>query len=62
MDCQPGRGKRRRAGYFVFSSVIDLAAFGRAIVGPASVPSAVVRIAIRAIGASAAWRASRPSP
>jgi hypothetical protein len=34
------------AGYFVVGSVVDLSAFAQGIVGPASVPSAVVRIAL----------------
>jgi hypothetical protein len=49
-------GDRRQLGvaltvlsaYYVLSSVVDIAAFVDGIVGPASVPSAVVRIALGA--------------
>ena len=47
------------AGYYVLSSVIDLAAFAQGVVGAASLPSAVVRIAIGTICAAAAISAGR---
>jgi hypothetical protein len=34
------------AGYFLLSSLVDVAAFAQGIVGPASIPSAGVRIAV----------------
>lgn len=59
-----GRREQRNAlvalaGYYVLSSVIDLAAFAQGVVGPASVPSAVVRIAIGTLCAAAAIAAGR---
>lgn len=51
------------AGYYVLSSVVDLAAFAQGIVGPASVPSAVIRIAVGAICLGAVWTGGqKPSP
>jgi hypothetical protein len=47
------------AGYYVLSSIIDLAAFAQGVVGAPSVPSAVVRIAIGTICAAAAISAGR---
>ncbi len=44
------------AGYFVVGSLVDLAAFTEGIVGAASVPSAVLRIAIGAVCVLAAVR------
>jgi hypothetical protein len=52
---------RALAGYYIVSSAIDLAAFGEAVVGPASVPSAVVRIAIGVACLSATWVTGRSS-
>ena len=53
------------AGYYTLSSVIDLLAFAEGIVGSASMPSALVRIAIGVMCVAAAWpvrRASRELP
>jgi hypothetical protein len=50
------------AGYYVGGSAIDLAAYGDGIVGPASIPSAVVRIAVGVICVAATWAAGRSSP
>jgi hypothetical protein len=47
------------AGYFVFSSLDDLAAFAQGIVGPASIPSAAIRIAAGAICLVIVWNTSR---
>jgi hypothetical protein len=47
------------AAYYVFSSLVDLAAFAQGIVGPASVPSAAIRIAVGAICLAAAWNSGR---
>ena len=47
------------AGYFVFSSLVDLAAFAQGIVGPASIPSAAIRIAAGAIYLVIVWNTSR---
>lgn len=44
------------AAYFVVGSLVDIAAFNDNIVGPASVPSGVIRIAVGALCAVAAWR------
>jgi hypothetical protein len=44
------------AAYYVVGSLVDLAAFNDGIVGTASVPSAVIRIAIGVLCAVAAWR------
>jgi hypothetical protein len=60
-----GDGPARRnglvalAGYYVLSSLVDLVAFGQGIVGPASVPSATIRIAVGAICLVAAWNSGR---
>jgi hypothetical protein len=43
--------------YYVLGSVVDLAAFLQSIVGPASVPSAAVRIVL---GCLCAWAAAGP--
>lgn len=50
------------AGYYVVSSLIDLAAFAQGVVGTASVPSAIVRIAIGVICVAAATSAEREPP
>jgi uncharacterized protein YjeT (DUF2065 family) len=47
------------AGYYVLSSVVDAVAFAQGIVGPASVPSVVVRVAIGLLCLAAAWRGAR---
>src|SRR5262249_28592024 len=47
------------AGYFVLGSVVDLAAFAQGIVGPASVPSAAIRLALGALSLWAAWSGGR---
>lgn len=44
------------AGYYVVGSLVDLAAFNGNIVGPAAVPSAMIRIAVGVLCAVAAWR------
>jgi hypothetical protein len=49
------------AGYYILSSVIDLAAVAQGVVGAASVPSAVIRIAIGTICVAAAASARRRS-
>ena len=49
------------AGYYILRAVIDLAAFAEGIVGAASVPSALVRIAIGAMCVLAAWTGRRLS-
>ena len=43
----PAQGGQLAAltGYFILSSVVDVAAFTQGIVGPASIPSAVIRVA-----------------
>lgn len=57
-----GTGGQRRvvlaslAAYYVVGSLVDLAAFSDNIVGAASVPSAVIRIAVGVLCAVAAWR------
>jgi hypothetical protein len=43
-------------GYYVVGSLVDLLAFGDGVVGPASVPSAGVRIALGMLAVVAAWR------
>jgi hypothetical protein len=48
------------AAYYIVGSLVDLAAFNDNIVGSASVPSAVIRIAVGVLCATAAWR-ERPS-
>jgi len=63
---QGGRRQQRvilaaLAGYYILRSIIDLLAFREGIVGSASVPSALVRIAIGAICVAAAWRVRRLS-
>jgi hypothetical protein len=47
------------AGYYVLSSLLDLAAFAQGIVGPASVPSAAIRIAVGAICLTVVWDSGR---
>jgi len=47
------------AGYYALSSLLDLAAFAQGIVGPASVPSAAIRIAVGAVCVTAAWDEGR---
>lgn len=37
------------AGYYVLSSLVDVAAFAQGTVGPASVPSAAIRIVVGAL-------------
>jgi hypothetical protein len=59
-----GRPRERIAlialgGYYTVSSVIDLAAYGEGVVGPASIPSAVVRIALGMVCLAAAWATGR---
>jgi hypothetical protein len=44
------------AGYYLLSSLVDLAAFAGGVVGAASVPSAIVRIAIGALCVFSAFR------
>ena len=44
------------AGYYIVGSIVDLQAFTQDIVGSASVPSAVVRIALGAVCAVTALR------
>jgi hypothetical protein len=44
------------AVYYVIGSLVDVSAFNDNIVGPASVPSAVVRIFVGGLCAVAAWR------
>ena len=48
------------AGYLVVGSVVDVAAFAQGIVGPAAVPSAIVRIAAGATCVAAARRHGPP--
>jgi hypothetical protein len=48
------------AAYYVVGSLVDLAAFNDNIVGAASVPSAVIRIAVGLLCAVAAWRDRSP--
>ena len=53
------------AAYYIVGSLVDLAAFSDGIVGTASVPSAVIRIAVGVLCAVAAWRegtSERDSP
>jgi hypothetical protein len=47
------------SGYCVLSSLVDLSAFAQGIVGPASIPSAAIRIAVGAICLMAAWNSGR---
>jgi uncharacterized protein YjeT (DUF2065 family) len=47
------------AGYYIISSLVDLAAFAQGIVGPASIPSAAIRIAVGVICLVAAWTSGR---
>jgi len=47
------------AGYYVLSSLVDLLAFAHGTVGPASVPSAAIRIAVGAICLVVAWNGGR---
>ena len=49
------------AGYYVLGSIVDLHAFAQDIVGPASVPSAVVRIALGVVCAVVAVRVTQES-
>ena len=48
------------AAYYVVGSLVDLAAFNNNIVGTASVPSAVIRIAVGVLCAVTAWRDRSP--
>jgi hypothetical protein len=64
-----GRGDQLRlvlavlTGYYVVGSFLDLAAFNQGIVGSASVPSAILRIALGVVCAVAAVRVTRePGP
>jgi hypothetical protein len=50
------------AGYYVGGSAIDLVAYADGVVGPASIPSAVVRIVVGGICVAAAWAMGRSSP
>jgi hypothetical protein len=52
-------GSLALAGYYIGSSVVDLAGFAQGIVGPASVPSAVIRITVGIVCLWAAWRDRR---
>src|SRR6185295_6976400 len=47
------------AVYYVLSSLVDLLAFAQGTVGPASVPSAAIRIAVGAICLVVAWNGGR---
>jgi len=47
------------AVYFILGSLVDLAAFAQRIVGPASVPSATVRLVVGALCLVAAARLGR---
>jgi len=47
------------AGYYVLSSMVDLAAFAQGIVGPASVPSAAIRVAVGGVCLVAALHGRR---
>src|SRR3954454_11174132 len=49
------------AGYYVVGSLVDLQAFTQAIVGPASIPSAVLRIALGVVCGAAALRVAQES-
>ena len=49
------------AAYYIVGSLVDLAAFNSNVVGPASAPSAAIRIAVGVLCAVAAWRAARPT-
>jgi len=44
------------AVYFILGSVVDLAAFAQGVVGPASVPSAAVRIGVGVLCLAVVWR------
>jgi hypothetical protein len=44
------------AAYYVVGSLVDLAAVNDNLVGPAAVPSAVIRIAVGLLCGVAAWR------
>ena len=48
-------------GYYVLGSLIDLQAFADDVVGPASVPSAMVRIGLGMLAFGAALRIRKPS-
>ncbi len=43
------------AGYYIGSAIVDLAAYGQAIVGWASIPSAIVRISVGCLCLGAVW-------
>lgn len=49
------------AGYYLVGSIVDLQAFTHDIVGPASVPSAIVRIALGVVCVVAAVRVTQDS-
>jgi hypothetical protein len=44
----------------VVGSLVDLAVFNSSIVGPAAVPSAVIRVAVGLLCAVAPWRDRSP--
>jgi hypothetical protein len=60
-----GDGPARRngllalGGYYILSSLVDLAAFAQGIVGPASVPSLAIRIAVGVMCFAAVWQSGR---
>jgi hypothetical protein len=59
-DVRPRRiGLLALAGYYVVSSLLDLVAFAQGIVGPASIPSAAIRIAVGALCLVAAGNTGR---
>ncbi len=43
------------AGYYIGSSIVDLAAYAQEIVGWASIPSAIVRISVGSVCLGAVW-------
>lgn len=50
------------AGYLIVSSVVDAVAFAQGIVGPASVPSVVVRVGAGVLCLGVAVRSRRSAP
>ena len=48
------------AGYFVVGSIVDLSAFSQGVIGPASVPSAAIRITLGLACLVAALRIGPP--
>lgn len=47
------------AAYFVFGSLVDLMAYADGVVGPASLPSGIIRIAVGSVCLVAAFRIGR---